>query len=119
MFTIDENRVSDDGTPQPTNPDFLATILCAINAVCCNVSECFDNLGNVNARFNTLNNRLQTMESFGTCLNDLDKRFAKTDEVLDKLENHVKKTDNLLATNIPVYNEWVRKTEDLQEDLDK
>ncbi len=59
------------------------------------------------------------MEFFGMRLNNLDKHFAKTDEVLDKLENHVKKTDDLLATNIPAYNERVRKTDNLLEDLDK
>jgi hypothetical protein len=116
---VKEGSVARDGAPQSSNPDFLATILRAINAVRCNVSKRFNNLGNVNARFNALTDQLQTMESFGTRLNNLDERFVKTDEVLDKLENHVKKTDNLLATNIPAYNKRVRKTEDLLEDLDK
>jgi hypothetical protein len=116
---IQEGSVARDGAPQPTNPDFLATILCIINAVCCNVSERFDNLGDVNAHFDALNDRLQMMESFGTRLNNLDEHFAKPDEVLDELENHVKKTDALLGTNIPAYNEQVRKTDDLLEDLDK
>jgi hypothetical protein len=52
---VQEGSVARDGAPQPTNPDFLATILCAINAVRCDVSGCFNNLGDVNACFDALN----------------------------------------------------------------